>query len=298
MYLPLLPGTLGHEERSGGACWPEGCAPLLRLRAAREGLASLLPKPQALSSIKPAVALPAELRRCACERRRSGRRTPSTEACFGRKMTATQLQRCRLFPLHYGICYSLSAGWRPPLLCCGSGDKLLLQALYTIHLPIAERACRLLVNALCTTCASRSTALACAGYVFDMLGRRTTLPAARLWCAPVLPSPPARAYTMLWLGAVSCLKLRGAGGVCAGLPCSRRGPRAFFARFNCPPAATATLRTSTLRAPARNDLCPSNRAVDKAFRQSQYNQPSLRPIECEISASKDRSKDLDPNKHK
>ena len=45
---------------------------------------------------------------------------------------------------------------------------------------------------------------------------------ARMWCVPVLPSPPARAYTMLWLGAVSCSKLRGAGGVCAGLPCSRR----------------------------------------------------------------------------
>ena len=45
---------------------------------------------------------------------------------------------------------------------------------------------------------------------------------ARMWCVPVLPSPPARAYTMVWLGAVSSLKLRGAGGVCAGLPCSRR----------------------------------------------------------------------------
>ena len=44
---------------------------------------------------------------------------------------------------------------------------------------------------------------------------------ARMWCAPVLPSPPSRAYTMVWLGAVSSLKLRGAGGVCAGLACSR-----------------------------------------------------------------------------
>ena len=57
-----------------------------------------------------------------------------------------------------------------------SGDKHLLQALYTVHLPTAERAYRLLVNAVCTTCASRSTALACARYVFDMLGRSTTPP--------------------------------------------------------------------------------------------------------------------------
>ena len=85
VYLPLLPGTVGHEQRSYGACWPRGCAPLLLWRAAREGLASLLPRPQALSSIKPAVALPAELRRCACERRRCGRRTTLTEACFGPK---------------------------------------------------------------------------------------------------------------------------------------------------------------------------------------------------------------------
>ena len=104
VYLPLLPGTVGHEERSGGACWPTGFAPLLRWRVVREGLASLLPRPQALSSIKPAVALPAERRRRASERRRSGRRTTSTEACFWPKTTATQLQRCRLFPLHYGVC--------------------------------------------------------------------------------------------------------------------------------------------------------------------------------------------------
>ena len=45
---------------------------------------------------------------------------------------------------------------------------------------------------------------------------------ARMWCVPMLLSPPVRAYTMVWLGVVSCLKPRGAGGVCAGLPCSRR----------------------------------------------------------------------------
>ena len=26
VYLPLLPGTVGHEEWSGGVCWPRGCA--------------------------------------------------------------------------------------------------------------------------------------------------------------------------------------------------------------------------------------------------------------------------------
>ena len=67
-----------------------------------------------------------------------------------------------------------------------SGDKLSLQALYTIRLPTAERAYRLLVNALCTTCASRSTALACARYVFDMLGQSMTPPCSDVVraCAP------------------------------------------------------------------------------------------------------------------
>ena len=67
-----------------------------------------------------------------------------------------------------------------------SGDTRLHQALCTVHLPTAERAYRLLVNALCTTCASRSTALACAKYVFDMLGRSTTPPRSDVVraCAP------------------------------------------------------------------------------------------------------------------
>ena len=55
-------------------------------------------------------------------------------------------------------------------------DTRLLQALYTVHLPTAERAYRLLVNALCTTCASCSAALACARFLFDTLGRSTTPP--------------------------------------------------------------------------------------------------------------------------
>ena len=77
---------------------------------------------------------------------------------------------------------------------------------------------RLLVNALC---ASQCTALACARYVFDTLAMSGGRP-ARTWRVPLLPSRPARACTIFWLGAVPCLKLRGAGGVCAGLPCSRR----------------------------------------------------------------------------
>ena len=67
-----------------------------------------------------------------------------------------------------------------------SGDPRLHQALYTVHLPTTERAYRLLVNALCTTCASRSTSLACARFFFDMLGRSTTPPRSNVVraCAP------------------------------------------------------------------------------------------------------------------
>ena len=151
----------------------------------------------------------------------------------------------------------------------------MLQALYTVHLPTAERACRLLVNALCTTCASRSTALACARYVFDTLGRSTTPPRSEV----VRACAPQSSRACLHYGlARSCVVLeaprrwRPFAWACR----ARVGPRVFL-RASTSPAATATLRTSKLRTPARDHLCPSNRAVNKAFRQSQNNQPSTIP---------------------
>ena len=67
-----------------------------------------------------------------------------------------------------------------------SRDTRLHQALYTVHWPTAERAYRLLVNALCTTCALRSTALACARFLLDTLGQSMTPPRSDVVraCAP------------------------------------------------------------------------------------------------------------------
>ena len=186
------------------------------------------------------------------------------------KTVATHLQRCHLFPLHYGVCCPLSAGWRPPLLCYGFWRQALLhllQGLYTVHLPTAECAYRLLVYALCTTCASRSTALACARYVFDILQRSTTPPRSDVVRACAPQSSCACLHYALARGCVVLeaprrwRRLRGLAVLASALGL-------FFVRFSCSPAATATLRTTKSRAPARDHLCPSNCAVNKVSLRS------------------------------
>ena len=121
-------------------------------------------------------------------------------------------QPCRFFPLLCRFFCQLATVCRPPFLRCDFWRHVLASSF--THRPFAERAYRLLVNALCTTCASRSAALACARYVLDMLGRSTTPPRSDV----VRAYAPQSSRTCLHYGlARGWRRLRGLGVLASDL---------------------------------------------------------------------------------